>query len=100
MKNNGYLWTSILAICLAGVGCGGETVTKDAETGPMTKRLAKYVSVRLEADLNVLTEDERRMLPSLRKAAQIMDELFWLQAYGDKKRSHGGNPQRRRPAFR
>lgn len=48
------------------------------------KRLAKFAVVRLEADLSGLTEKERRMIPLLKDAARVMDELFWLQAYGDK----------------
>lgn len=48
------------------------------------KRLARYATVRLEADLSGLTEKERRMIPLLKNAARVMDELFWLQAYGDK----------------
>jgi len=50
----------------------------------MKQRLNKYAVVRLEADLSGLTERERRMIPLLKNAAKVMDELFWLQAYGDK----------------
>jgi hypothetical protein len=45
--------------------------------------LGKYTSFRLETDLTVLSENERQMLPLLIEAAQIMDQLFWRQAYGD-----------------
>jgi len=50
----------------------------------MKTRLAQYATVRLEADLSRLTARERDMLPLLREAARIMDDLFWRQAYGDK----------------
>lgn len=50
----------------------------------MKQRLNKYAVVRLEADLSGLTERERQMIPLLKNAAKVMDELFWLQAYGDK----------------
>jgi hypothetical protein len=46
-------------------------------------RLAKYTSVRLTTDLP-LTANERRMIPLLIDAAREMDEVFWLQAYGDR----------------
>jgi hypothetical protein len=49
----------------------------------LQQRLAKYTTVRLEADLSTLTENERKMLPLLIEAAQLMDPLFWRQAYGD-----------------
>jgi len=50
----------------------------------MKQRLAKYKTVRLEADLSGLSEKERRMIPLLKEAAAVMDDLFWLQNYGDK----------------
>ena len=49
----------------------------------MKQRLAKYITVRLETDLSLLSEKERQMIPLLKKAARVMDELFWLQACGD-----------------
>lgn len=44
----------------------------------------KYIEVELNTDLSVLKPYERAMLPHLLRAAEIMDELFWQQAYGDK----------------
>jgi hypothetical protein len=46
--------------------------------------LAKYTTVRLSADLSTLSENERRMIPLLIDAAEAMDEIFWIQAYGDR----------------
>jgi Peptidase family M49 len=45
---------------------------------------AIYAPVRLEADLSGLSDSERRMLPILIRASEIMDDLFWQNAYGDK----------------
>ena len=42
-----------------------------------------YAEVPLHADLSQLSDAERRMLGLLIEAAQIMDDLFWRQAYGD-----------------
>jgi hypothetical protein len=63
--------------------CRKETTPK-AEAMPAKQRLSKYVPFRLETDLSSLTENERRMIPLLIEAARVMDDLFWLQAYGDK----------------
>jgi hypothetical protein len=52
----------------------------------IAERLAKYTPVRLTSDLSQLTERERRMLPLLIEAAAAMDEIFWMQAYGDRQR--------------
>jgi hypothetical protein len=51
---------------------------------PATAGLAKYTEVALTADLGALTEQERKMIPLLIDACQAMDEIFWLEAYGDK----------------
>ena len=48
------------------------------------QRLAKYTTVRLTADLSVLTDGERRMLPLLIDAGRAMDEVFWMQAHGNR----------------
>ncbi len=44
--------------------------------------LEKYTTVRLTADISGLSENERSMIPLLIEAADIMDELFWIQAFG------------------
>ena len=46
--------------------------------------LDKYVSVPLTADLSGLSENQRKMIPLLIEVGQIMDGLFWKEAYGDK----------------
>jgi hypothetical protein len=44
--------------------------------------LARYTTVRLDADLSGLTPAERQMVPLLIDAAQAMDDIFWLEASG------------------
>ena len=46
-------------------------------------RLEQYTTVRLDADLRDLGADERKMIAILIDAARAMDDIFWLQAYGD-----------------
>lgn len=43
-----------------------------------------YVPFTLEADLSGLSENDRAMIPLLLEAAKIMDDLFWIESYGDK----------------
>jgi len=57
-----------------------DTVTKSA----MEMKVAEFAPFKLTTDLSVLTEKEKQMLPLLFEAAQLMDEIFWLEAYGDK----------------
>ena len=47
-------------------------------------RLASYKTIRLEPNLSALTANERRMIPILVDAARAMDEVYWIQTYGDK----------------
>ncbi|TYB72503.1 Zn-dependent hydrolase [Bizionia saleffrena] len=55
----------------------------ETEQTEMQVNLNKYVSVKLTTDLSGLTENERKMLPILIKAADKMNALFWYEAYGD-----------------
>ncbi|MGV3547897.1 MAG: dipeptidyl-peptidase 3 family protein [Pedobacter sp.] len=61
----------------------GHSTKKEADslTEYVAQRLPIYEKVRLTTDLNLLTPNERKILPLLIEAAQIMDELFWKQAY-------------------
>jgi hypothetical protein len=47
------------------------------------EKLEKYTRVRLTADLGPLSSNERQMIGLLIEAADLMDALFWQQAYGD-----------------
>jgi hypothetical protein len=42
-----------------------------------------YADVRLSADLKHLDANQKQMIVLLIEASKIMDELFWLQAYGE-----------------
>ena len=46
--------------------------------------LSKYTKVRLDADISHLTDDEKIIIKQLITAGQIIDEMFWVEAYGDK----------------
>ncbi len=50
----------------------------------MQKKVNNFVEVELTTDLSHLSANEKRMLPLLIEVAQIMDDIFWTQAYGDK----------------
>jgi len=54
---------------------------KDSLQDYVNQRLAIYETVKLTTNLNALTPNQRKVLPLLIQAAQIMDELFWKQTY-------------------
>ena len=57
------------------------TSAEDSLQTYVNDRLAIYEKVKLTTNINELTINERKILPLLIQAAQIMDELFWKQAY-------------------
>ncbi|HRN55438.1 MAG TPA: hypothetical protein PLL71_03250 [Agriterribacter sp.] len=58
--------------------------SEDTGVNYIRQRVASYEKVKLTTDVSRLTAKEKEMLPLLIKAAGIMDDLFWLQAYGHK----------------
>ena len=69
-------------LCFSSWNCGSDA--PPATDTDMAARLAKYTSFRLVSDLSVLTENERKMLPLLIEASEVMNGLFWRQSYGDR----------------
>jgi hypothetical protein len=59
-----------------------ESAAEPAAEAP--SRYDIYATVRLTADLSHLSDRQKQMIPLLIDASRIMDELFWLQAYGEK----------------
>lgn len=73
---------AVAIACL--VGCATPDSESHFSNMDYGSKVNDYVPVKLEADLDGLTERQRSMLPLLVTAAQVMDDLFWQQAYGDK----------------
>lgn len=51
------------------------------------KRLDIYRTVDLTADLSAVSAQHKQMLAKLIEAAEIMDQLFWKQAFSEDKQS-------------
>ncbi len=64
--------------------CQSAGETEQKQDGPQDARSAMYTKVRLATDLGTLSEKQEQMIPILIEVAQIMDGIFWQQAYGDK----------------
>jgi len=80
--------TVVLASLLPMAACNNagssKETAKDSSMQYIEQRLAGYAPVKLTADLSSLTEKEKQMIPLLIQAAEIMDELYWQQSYGNK----------------
>jgi hypothetical protein len=71
---------SLIAFSFVFVQCSKRN--KKEELKPQTKiekLLANYADVKLETDLSVLNDNQKKMLPLLFEAAQLIDELYWAQ---------------------
>ena len=50
----------------------------------MQRKVAEYQTVKLTTDLSVLSENDKKVIPLLIEASDLIDDIFWLQAYGGK----------------
>ena len=70
-----------LTFAFAGCNSGGKPTCSEAAQ----QKVNEYQLVTLTTDFSLLSEKERQIIPILMDAAKIMDDLFWTQAFGDKK---------------
>jgi hypothetical protein len=82
MKN--ILTTCLVAALFTGCTSTSQKGTSMEEKTEIQQKAEEFVPVRLTTNLDVLSVQERQMLPLLLQAAQIMDDIFWTQAYGNK----------------
>jgi hypothetical protein len=81
-----FLIIPIAMILLISFACS--TDNNRNETGQSAikteDKVAEYEPFTLSSDLSGLTENQRKMIPILIEVAQIMDDLFWREAYGNR----------------
>lgn len=82
MKSKIFL-IPMIAILLFSNACKKKTDNQQARLS--LDSLAIYSSYELKTDLSMLNDLEKQALKLMIEAANIMDELFWQQAFGDKK---------------
>ncbi len=68
--------------------CGGGTAPKQEkepeDTQEIQKKVDAFAEVSLSSNIDHLTESERQMLSIFYRVGQLMNEIFWEEAYGDK----------------
>ncbi len=72
--------TSLIALAIVASSCDN----KLKPNADMQEKVDAFIEVELTTDISHLSENQKKMLPLLFEAAQIMDDIFWMQAYGDK----------------
>jgi len=67
--------------------CDQQTKTAEmtAFDSLMQTKVNEFVLVKLTTDMSVLTENEKKMIPLLIEVSQIMDDLYWQQAFRENK---------------
>ena len=67
--------------------CIQQTKTAEMTTfdSLMQTKVNEFVLVKLTTDMSVLTENEKKMIPLLIEVSQIMDDLYWQQAFRENK---------------
>ena len=83
MKRVFYIF--LIAALSAGCSQGSKRGEKMDVKSELQKKVEEFATFKLTTDLSVLTEKEKQMLPLLLEAAKIMDDIYWWQAFGDKK---------------
>lgn len=78
----------LLFLCSHGIAqtTAKPSTDKKAASKDNTKGLTKYVDVTLSADLKHLSDNQRELIKLLIEAGKQMDDVFWMQAFGDKQR--------------
>lgn len=72
----------VLVVVFAASSCG--TRQSKEEGSAMQQKVDEFTPVELHSDIIGLSAKEKQLLPYLFDAAQLMDDIFWLEAYGDK----------------
>jgi len=76
---------ALIAIFSLGfTSCKEKQCCKKGEISPLQEKVNAYAEVELKTDISLLTEKEKQMLPILIEVSEIMEEIFWKNAIGDK----------------
>lgn len=74
----------LIIALFVGIAFLATNACKKTEKTDMQNKVDEFVEVELSSTLvNNLSEKEKQMLPLLFEVAGIMDDIFWIQAYGN-----------------
>ena len=85
------LLIGLTTLAISAMSCGNNAEKKDEVASLKAKqdslikvKVKEYADFKLIAPINQLTDNEKKILSKLFEVSKVMDELFWLQAFGDK----------------
>jgi hypothetical protein len=73
---------ALVALALL-AACRGQDAPPPAAGSGIQALVDQYATVRLTSDLSHLSESDRQVVRLLIEAVQPMDDVFWMQAYGE-----------------
>jgi hypothetical protein len=82
MKTKLYPVVVILVAML--LSCNSKKTGVQTTIDSTAMKLNDFATFRLTTDIGNLTAQERKMIPLLIQAADIMDDIFWLESFGEK----------------
>ncbi|MCF6171864.1 MAG: Zn-dependent hydrolase [Bacteroidales bacterium] len=80
----GLMYLAVLLVVLAFNSCCNGSKTAEQESAESTYPIKKYATVKLTADISHLSDNQKEMLTYLFKAADVMDDIFWMENIGEK----------------
>lgn len=75
---------SALALGLFLGSCQTKEETTEVADPIIQEKVDAFANFKLTTDLSLLSDSEIKMLPLLIEVADIMDDIFWKESYGDK----------------
>ncbi len=77
---------AVALICVSATGCKKKNVEEPVQPeSPCKAMVEEYARFDLKSDLVAqLSDNEKQLIPIFVRISEIMDDLFWLQTYGDK----------------
>lgn len=74
----------ITILALSALCCACKENKQTPPTSPYQTLADQYAEFPLTTDVNKLTENEKQVIPLLIKAADVMETIFWQNAYGNR----------------
>jgi hypothetical protein len=78
------LTIALLSGIMVFYSCKNQDKIKGDTSNDLSMKLNEFASFKLTTDISKLSAKEKEMIPILIEAAQIMDDIFWMEAYGNK----------------
>jgi hypothetical protein len=73
----------LLASILFFASCGNQPESMGTKS-ELQAKVDEFIEVELSSDISHLSDNQKEMLGYLFKAAKLMEDIYWQQAYGDK----------------